>query len=184
MRFSPRESVLTLVTLFSLLFGVTAVLVRPRLEELRTLRNTREQLETRVASYERIVATRGQAEDEFKALSELLPSFPEGKKMDVHWMAVMDAIAVRHNVDIKKRQVEPERQLEDVFELPINCKEWEGTLDSIVYFLFDLQNEGAMLDIRNLDIKPKGKGLLRGSFLLYCAYTRHSEDGPAVEIEE
>jgi hypothetical protein len=29
-----------------------------------------------------------------------------------------------------------------------------------------------MLDVREVMIKPKGDGRLRGSFLLHCAYTR------------
>ena len=184
MKVSPRESVLALVTLTCLLFGVTAVVVRPRIEELRKLRDDMDNVAKRVAAYERLVATRPKVEEEFRALSDMLPGFPASKKMDVHWLSVMDTIARRHNVRISKRQVEPERQLEDVFELPIDCKEWEATLDSIVHFLFDLQNEGAMLDVRNLYIKPKGKGLLRGRFLLYCAYTRHTEEDTAAGREQ
>jgi hypothetical protein len=70
-----------------------------------------------------------------------------------------------------------------VYELAIDCREWEATLDPLVRFLFDLQSEGAMFDVRQLMIKPKGKGVLRGRFALYCAYTREASERPAPRPE-
>jgi hypothetical protein len=66
--------------------------------------------------------------------------------------------------------------------LPIECREWEASLDALVRFLFELQSEGAMLDIRQLLIKPRGQGILRGRFTLYCAYARAGDAG-AGEVE-
>ena len=78
---------------------------------------------------------------------------------------------------ISKRQPGEEKQQGEVYELPIECREWEGSLDAITHFLFDLQSEGAMMDIRHLLIKPKGEGVLGGRFWLHCAYTRGQESG-------
>jgi hypothetical protein len=89
----------------------------------------------------------------------------------------MDGLASRNGVKIITRQVGEEEQAGEIYELPIECKDLEGTLQGLVRFLFDLQNEDAMLDIRQFYVKPKGKGdvLLRGRFTLYCAYTRAGE---------
>ena len=79
---------------------------------------------------------------------------------------------------ILKRQVGEEEKHGDVYELPIDCRDWEATLDSLTHFLFDLQAENAMLDVRQLLIRPnKDASKLRGRFLLNCAYTR----GPGTE---
>ena len=63
----------------------------------------------------------------------------------------------------------------DVFELPIEVRDWEGSLEALVGFLFELQSQGAMLDIRHLVMKPNEKKVLRGRFVLYCAYTRERQ---------
>ena len=68
----------------------------------------------------------------------------------------------------------------------VECKEWEGSLESLVKFLYAVHAEGAMLDVRKLFIRPgssaAGKAAtgLRGSFTLFCAYLR-SDSNPNPE---
>ena len=92
--------------------------------------------------------------------------------MDVYWLALMDEIAAKRGVAIANRKVGEEKKVGDVYELPIEVKDWEGKLEAITYFMFDLRAAGAMMDLRQLYIKPKEDRSLRGRFMLYCAYTR------------
>lgn len=179
MKLAPRETMLLVATGAVGLFAGTALLVKPRYQELKECRLARAQLVSETDHDKALVAQRERWAGEFAELSGMLPAYSAGKKMEVHWLSFMDTLAARHGVKIHKRQAGTEKRIGDVYELPVECRDWEGGLDAIVRFLFELQKEGAMLDIRQLLVKSKGKGVLRGRFSLYCAYTREEggEDG-------
>lgn len=174
MKLSSREIVLGVATLSVALFGGTALLARPKFRVWKDMRARQAELRSQIELDRRLVAQREGWDKKLSEVSKLLPVQPAGKKMHVHWLSIMDRLAAKHGVTIRKRQAGEEKRQGDVYELPIECRDWEGSLESIVNFLFELQSEGAMLDIRQLLIKPKGKntGQLRGRFTLYCAYTR------------
>jgi len=71
----------------------------------------------------------------------------------------------------------------DVYEMAIDCKEWDGTLDALVHFLYGLESAGVMLDMRQMFIRPSpvDHSHLKGSFVLYCAYMR---EGPATVVQK
>jgi hypothetical protein len=172
MKLSERESALLLATLAVGLFGVSFILGRPKVREWNEIRARRAVLREEIALDRGMVAQRGEWEARFKEVSGMLSRHPADQKMDIHWMTIMDRAAARHGIGIKQRQAGEERRAGEVYELPIEVKEWGGTLDALVHFLFDLQGEGAMLDVRQLLVKPMDGGILRGRFVLYCAYTR------------
>jgi Tfp pilus assembly protein PilN len=176
MKMSDRELILGTLTVVVVLFGLTALLAKPKIDELKELNEQKQDVANSIKIEKRLVEKRDFWENKLTEMSKLLPMEPADKDMDVHWLSVMDRIASKHGVKIKKRLANEEVQLGDVYELPIECKEWEANLDSLVNFLFELQSEGAMLDIRQLMVKPKGKGMLKGRFTLYCAYTREKAE--------
>ena len=176
MKMSARELILGILTVGVVLFGITALLAKPKLDELKEVNEQRRAIINSIKIEERLVEKRVTWEEKLAEMSQLLPMETADKDMDVHWLSVMDRVASKHGVKIKKRMAGEEVQQGDVYELPIECKEWEADLDSLVNFLFELQSEGAMLDIRQLLVKPKGKGVLKGRFTLYCAYTREKAE--------
>jgi hypothetical protein len=148
------------------------MVVRPQFERWKELRAQQAEMRHLTETDRRLVGERGKSEKRFEELSRNLPAFAPDKKMDVHWLSVMDDLAAKHNVQISKRQAGEEKKIGDVYELSIECLAWEASLDALIHFLFDLQASGAMLDVRQLLIKPKSPGLLGGRFSLSCAYTR------------
>lgn len=186
MKISARELVLVLLTLAAALFGLTMMLAKPRVLQWKTMRAEQEELRKDIAEDQRLIESRGRWEQEFESLKTFLPQYPPDKKMDVHWLSVMDRLAAQHGVQITRRQVGEEQRLGDVYELPIEVRDWEGSLDAIVHFLFDLQTQGAMLDVRHLLMKPNEKKELRGRFVLSCAFTRGvsppSQDVPPTAV--
>jgi hypothetical protein len=177
MKFSYREGLLALVTAAIVLFGGSALLARSRIEKWKDLRQKQDDIRGQIEQDRSLVAEHEQWAKQLAELSVLLPVHPAGKKTDVYWLSVMDNLATKHGVQITKRQAGEEKKMGDVYELVIECREWEASLDAMVHFLFDLQAEGAMFDVRQLLIKPTGTGLLRGRFSLYCAYTRETRKG-------
>ena len=176
MRLSSREAVLVLSTAAVALFGGSALVARPKVDVWKETRRQQEAVRTEIEQDERLLQQRESLETELAELSQSLPAYSTDKKMDIHWLSTMDRFAAKHGVKISRRQAGEEKKAGDVRELPIECQQWEGNLDSLVHFLFDLQSEGGMLDVRHLLIKPEKGDLLRGRFTLYCAYTRESAE--------
>lgn len=179
MKISSREAILGISTSLVLLYGATIILAKPKLEARKDIKASQEEVGSDIDSYSGLMAEKDTWEKKFIELRKLLPEQPAEKKMDVYWLQVMDQLASKHSITITRRQTEDEKKEGDVYELPIECKDWEGSLDAVTHFLFELQSEGAMLDIRQLVMKPKENGSLRGSFTLYCAYTRTRQGGQA-----
>lgn len=179
MRISQREMMLAAATLGSLLVGLTFIIGKPVVAEWKTIGGEVAQQQLRLENDTALIASRAEWEKRFVELSRLMPAFPADKKMDIHWLSVMDQIASKNGLIITKRQVGQELQIGDVYELTIDVREWEGSLDALVHFLFDLQNLGVMLDIKQLYVKPLDATKLRGRFTLNCAFSRNP--APAAE---
>jgi len=103
-----------------------------------------------------------------------MPTFETGKATDTTWRRKLDELAAKHHIAISSAQTGKETEAGDVLELPIEVKSWEGSLESLVRLMHELENttEG-MFDITQISFKPSSKkGYLRGSFTLNCAYMR------------
>jgi hypothetical protein len=174
-KFSARELVLLLATVGALLFGVTALVFRPKWQEWQDLGKERGNLRQLIQFDRALIDQRGKWDGEMAELSRMLSRQPAGQKTDVHFLSIMDRLASKNGLTILRRQVGEEKPQGEVYELPIECRDWEGSLDALVHFLFDLQSEGAMFDVRQLMVRPREGPGLRGRFMLYCAYPR----GPA-----
>ncbi len=122
-----------------------------------------------------IIALRPEIQKQYEALRDKMPIFPEGRSVDTHWLPIMDNTARANNVTIAQRSIGGEETFGEVTELTLECRDWEGRLDSLVWFLYDLENrKDAMMDVRAITIRPdtKNPGLLQGTFTLNCAYMR------------
>jgi Tfp pilus assembly protein PilO len=174
MNISARESFLGLITCAVLIVGGTVMLSKPKIEEFRNLRQQQEQARNAIERNEHLVGQKDKWATKMDELSDKMAVFPKKKRMDVFLSDEMEKLAGKRGLKIIKREVGREHQAGPIYELPIECREWEGSIDSLVKFLFDLQSKGAMLDIRYLRIKPKNKTVRKGRFTLYCAYMRDS----------
>jgi len=138
-------------------------------------RTTLDALEARVARERAMIALRPAVQARYDALREKMPVFPEGKSVDTYWLPIMDNTARANEVNIAQRSIGGEEDLGDVTELTLECRDWEGRLDALVWFLYDIETrKDAMMDIRAITIKPSSKnpGVLQGTFTLNCAYMR------------
>ncbi len=182
MKVSQRELTLLIITVFSLLFGGAIVMVKPKIEHIQAVRAEQEQIRWQNDRDRQFVARRDVLAGKYDELSKLLP--PASKEdMGVHWQQILDRIAGKNEFKLINSKASLEKQIGDVYEILIDCKDWNGNLDSLVHFLFDLQSEGAMLDVRRLVVRTTGRESLRGSFALYCAYTR-SDVGKTTDNRE
>lgn len=172
MRISEREMILGTATLAVLLIAVTFILGKPVIDKYKELGANIEQQKRLLEKQQSMIAARADWDARFTKISKLMPEFAAERKMDIHWLTVMDQIAAKNGLTITKRQVGEEKQIGDVYELTIDVREWQGSLDALTHFLFDLQDLGVMLDIKQLYVKPLDASNLRGRFTLNCAFSR------------
>lgn len=173
MRLSPREAVLALITLAIGLAALTWWGGASRLARWTELGRTRETLEQRRQVAERLVRKRAEVEGRLDELLRALPRYPADRDVTADLLKLVETTAADHGLRLTRREPERERSAGELYEVAINCN-WEGTLEALVRFLYAIQSQGAVLDVRQLNVtSPKGTGsALSGTFSIACAYTR------------
>lgn len=172
MKLSRREAIFGVATGIAILFGLSAMLAKSRIEQWKDALKDQAKCREQIEKDKILAGDREKWIKQFEELNKSFPPFGADQKMDVYWLSLMDSVATKNNVVISKRTPKEEKKTGDLYEMPIECQECEGSLESMVRFLFDLQVQGAMLDVRQLVLKPKSTTALRGRFTLFCAYTR------------
>ena len=174
MTLSRREQVILTGFALAVLFGILGITLRKQLDAMKELRFQLSTLRDQRKSERLLIESDPVWRSRYEQVRDQMPVFPMGQQVDTFWLGRMDALATRHGVSILRRSVGREALLGDVYEFPIEVREWEATLANFLKFLHAMQSEGAMLDVRDLLIRPHPSrpGVLRGSFTLYCAYMR------------
>ena len=182
MTVTGREKAMAAITGMVILYGVLGLLAKGRIERWQSQRDEYRQTTQRIALERTLIAQRALWESRYAGMKDLMPVFPADQPVDTHWLAVMDKAATKNGLNIAKRQVGAEKLVGDVYEIAIECKEWDGTLDALVHFLYDLESAGVMLDVRQMFIRPSpaDRSHLRGSFALFCAYMREKPGAAAL----
>ncbi|MBQ7666705.1 MAG: hypothetical protein IJS46_01780 [Kiritimatiellae bacterium] len=175
---SRHDQVLLAVTAGVLLFGGVGATLRARIEKIASARQSVSRLESRLALQKELINARADWEERYEKVRDRMPVFTPGEQVETYWLAVMDDAAAKHGVRILQRDLKEESEVAGVFELPVEVRSWEATLESFVRFVHALESAGAMLEMRELRVMtiPNRQGWLKGSFTLSCAYMR-ADDG-------
>lgn len=180
MKVSDRELLLAAATGAILLLGGSFLFVRPKWEQMKAARDEQAQVRKELEQFRSVALDREKWQKEMESVKGMLARYPADQAMDVVWLSSMDSKARKHGVNITRRKAGEEKQVGDVYELPVECSEWEGSLSALTHFLFELQTEGAMFDIRQLKVtQVRGSAQLRGGFTLFCAYIKEGARKPS-----
>jgi len=171
---SSKEKNMLLIALVVVLYGVAAVCYKAQMPNWKKEQRIHQAAEKKLHDERALIAARETWKNEHDTIREFMPTFPYEKDMKTHWLRLVDDTARTTELTLNRRQSNNEIEVGNVEELPIDCRDWEGSLESLVTFLYDLSTqEDAMMDVRQLHIRPINKpGALKGTFTLYCAYMR------------
>ncbi len=177
MTLNPRERKLAIGALAALLVGAAYWIGEPRLTEWRETSRIEEALHGRKMIAEHLLNQREELDERMSALREILPRHSMETDVTAQLLRGLQQTADEHDLQLLRREPEPERQIGELYELSITCT-WEGGLDSLVHFLYALQTQGAIVDIKHLTIAPVqgSPAQLRGNFTVDYAYSRGVED--------
>lgn len=174
MKITQREMTLGALTLAAVLVGITWYMVDSRMEEWKAKAGTIKKTEQQIRQYRTAIKMQDEWLDELNTLQAGLRVFEaDGRSVSPELMKTIKAISVKHGLDITRNQPYDEKPTGDLFELGINCT-WQGSLEAIVGFLTELQQQGVNYDVRQLNVTPVGQnsGKLKGNMVIHCAYTR------------
>ena len=171
---SRHDRAVLAATVLVALFGFLALTAKGRIALIRARRADAERLEKRLALQEALIDARDDWTARYEAVRDRMPVFSATEQVGPHWGKIMDDAAHAHDLHIQQRSFKEETVVAGVCELPIEVRQWEGTLEALVGFVHQVESTGAMLEVRDLRASPiqNRQGWLKGSFTLSCAYLR------------
>ncbi|MFA5689382.1 MAG: hypothetical protein WC959_09590 [Kiritimatiellales bacterium] len=170
---STREGVLLLATFTILLTGIMYWVGGPKIAVQRRLGAEKERLQRQIEFHQRLLVEQENWTERLTELQAQMPVYDERVSVTAELLKEIKRIADEHRLDLVRTQPYREEQIGTLFDLGISCN-WEGTLESLVKFLFALQSQGIRYDVRQLNAQPDAQreGILRGSMIIDCAYRR------------
>lgn len=171
MKLSPREMALVWITGTVALGGLTFLMVDPKLKEWTNLDNKKAETQRQVGNEKRMISQAARWEAKLGELKKKLPTYPQGKDVTTELQVLIERLAKANGLNLISREAEKETLRGNMYEVAVNCK-WEGKLEALTRFLFDIQKEDVILDISQLTVSPNEKKVLRGGFTVYCSYSR------------
>ena len=176
MKFSHREQLLLLVTGAALLGGVTYIAAQRQVKAWQDALSQEGAVRHHLELTQRLVGLQSSWDGKLSQLRRRLPSYPAAKDVTADLLIRLEKLASGSQLSLLSRDVERESRHGDLYELSASCR-WEGSLEALVHFLFDLQQDDAILDVSQLTVSPTDKKPLRGTLTVYCSYTRQNAPG-------
>jgi hypothetical protein len=173
MKLSRRELILAFSTGAVVLLGVSYLLGEPAIGRWRAAVERRQKLGDERKLAQRLIAQRGDWESRYQQQRADIPVHGVNDPVSALLLKRVEQLASENGLTLSRVQPDKERNIGDLFELAIDCA-WEGNLETLVRFLYAVQKQGAILDIRQLTVSP-GQGApdrLKGNFTLFFAFRR------------
>ncbi len=179
MKMSRREMMIGVATLFTLLFGVTYWLGGSKIAEHREMREQKDRLTRQIELDKRILQEKEGWTERLAELQEQLPVYDRKVYVTGEIQKQIKRIADKNKLDFTKSRSDAEKRAGSLYELSVAC-DWEGELDALVHFLYEINEKGLRFDVRELSVRPDAKraGILRGDMTIACAYRRAGEESP------
>ena len=178
MTLSRHDRTMLAITAAVVLFGLLGASWGRRMQVLRERRDEVRTLEDRLFLQRELIAARDLWAARYDKVHDQIFAYGPDDQVEEIWWNKIDEIAERAGLRITQRQTKEETVVAGVHELPLEVRNWDGTLQQLVDFLYALHKEGAMLAIRSLNAQPvrERQGYLKGTFLLHCAFLRAASD--------
>lgn len=173
MTLSAREIRLAMFTLFAVIVGMTWFLGEDKLNEYGELVDRADDADLMISKLESRVARRDGYLRRIETIKLVLPEFPIGRDVKSQMLQQLNGWAGRHRMGISSVNPDKEKEIGDLglYRLSVNVA-WSGNLEQLTRFLFDMQMQGAVIDVRQLTVKADNKGDLSGNMRVDFAYNR------------
>ncbi len=177
--------ILGVVTTLVVLLAGTYWLAGPKIAEWKEIDKKMAGLASGMQVTQHLIEQRPTWEMRLTDLRKDLPRHTVSKEVTAELLKNLEQTARQHGLSLLRREPGQEENMGDnLYEVAIHCT-WEGDLKALVHFLYAIQMQGVILDIRQLTVTPlQGENeKLKGSFTVDCAYSRQDEKNVAPETK-
>lgn len=184
MNLSRRESVLAFLTGSVLLMGLSYLLGAPAIERWRAAADQCRRFGNEANIAKRLIAQRGEWENRYEEQRAGIPRHGPNDPVNAVLLKRVEQLATENGLTLNRVQPDKEKNIGDLCELAIDCA-WEGSLEALVHFLYAVQKQGAILDVRQLTMSPSqnAAGRLKGNFTIFFAFSREgAASGPGSSV--
>jgi Tfp pilus assembly protein PilO len=173
MKISKREIMLGIFALTAILVGLTYWLAGSKIVEQRRIKGDKIRLLRQIELHKRILDEKAGWYSRLEELQAQLPKYDEKTAITAELPKLIKQMADKRGLDLVRTQTEREKQVGSLYELSVSCN-WEGTLDALVRFLYDLHSQGVRFDVLQLSAQPDAQRdrILKGSMIIDCAYRK------------
>jgi len=179
MKLSARELILAWITgLVVLVLPTWFFFAAPRLEETRERLDRQETTRADLEQEGRLAEQAAVWQARLESTLTNLVVYPAQKDVTADLLIKVEGLATTVGLVLTRREPQKEKRHGDIGSLDIKCN-WEGSLESLVRFLFALQQDHGRLDVGQLYVKSESRGVLKGTFTINCSYVRRPPDAPA-----
>ena len=177
MKISKREMIIGIVTLATLLFGITYWLAGAKIERQHEIADGKERLQHQIKLHKRVLEGKESWMGRLEELKVQLPVYDKRISVTGEILKNIKSMADQNHLDLTKSRADVEKKVGTLRELSVTC-DWEGQLEALVHFLHNVHSQGLRFDIRELNIRPDARraGVLRGNMIIDCAYLRSSSE--------
>jgi len=181
-KISKRETFLGLITLTVVLVGLTYWMAGSRIAEQRHIKENKIRLLHQIELHKRILDGKEEWYSRLEELQAQLPVYDEKISITAELLKLIKRTADEYQLDLVRTQPYSEKQTGLLFELGVSCN-WEGSLDALVRFLYDLQKQGVRFDVLQLNAQPDPQRdrILKGSMIINCAYRKGKSETQSLE---
>ena len=178
-----RELALVFFTLVALILGGTYYFGEPAYAAWKSGADETRGLKDRLMVAERRLEKKPKLEDELDVILSDLPEHPAERDVTAQLLRSLQGAADKAGLTLLKRDAGEEEEVRSLYEVSIACS-WEGELGALIRFLYDLQSQGVIFDVRQLAVQPaKKRNQLKGSFKVNCAYRRAQTGLESISVE-
>ncbi len=164
---------------------VSWVIASPLIAKIKMSNTQQVKMQGEKAVLDKLISQRAAVQQDLETLRAQLPHFSQDEQVSAQIVQRIQQTAGESGVTLLRRDPAAEQVIGDLSEISVDCQ-WEGTLEDILKFLFAAQTQGAMLDVRQLNIQPHTQttqaGRLKGNFKVFYAFMREKPAPPKLAV--
>ena len=179
MKLSSREMVLSCLTGAVVLLSVSYFVGAPQIAAWRAARLERGKLDDQKKVAQRLIQQLPEWQQRYDELRARIPQHGPNDPVTAEMLKTVKRLADQNGVSISRIEPDKEKSIGELAEVAVDCT-WDGELEPLVRFLYAVQTQAAILDVRQLTIAPAQgvQGRLKGNFTVFFAFSR-AEAKPA-----
>ncbi|TAN38584.1 MAG: hypothetical protein EPN23_02150 [Verrucomicrobia bacterium] len=171
MKFAGRELWLVVAAGVVLALLGTVWIVRAALTDWKTSTQTEKKVQDKLRLTKRTLSQREAVVSQLETLQRKLPRYGLDRDVTAEQMRTLDRMAQEQSFGLGQREPQMENTNGVVREVAIHSA-WESDLNALTHFLYALQTQDVIFDVRRLTVSPASGAAdrLKGSLVINSAY--------------